>query len=273
MYLDGCRINFNCLNIDHPNNKDNISITDKEICLNDCFYLRDLIKNNDLIDPLTGNTVIKTNPNKDWFKFGDEEVYRGFQASVLDYLYCPTKPGKFEIKTTVKDACGEKEISGFLTVKDCYCDECCELINSYSNKEHNEDINNIFIKCPTAEIKYLDNNLTIISKNFISKYKNNPYTISIPSCNNCGFSIPAYEVDCEKCCEEWDNFNKNFTYSNGLIVVPENLLNCGTVQFIYSDGTILNTNKGFSNLFNSKLVSICFNSRNCLKCSHCIEIK
>jgi hypothetical protein len=138
MYIDGCRINFNCLKIDHSNNKDGINIADKEICLGDCFYLRDLIKNNDMIDPLTGNTVMKANPDKDWIKIGDEYIYRGFEASVLEKLYCPTKPGKFEIKTTVKDACGEKEISGFLTVKDCTpfnnCEQCCGNFLNFANE-------------------------------------------------------------------------------------------------------------------------------------------
>lgn len=129
------RFEFPCFNIIATNNKDNIEILGRSICAGDCLNI--------------DNEIITGNKDAD----GNLKVYRtdiscpgaqivssggnGGGNPGTPREICFNIPGVYPVSATVKDACGEKIITGNITVIECNvtgglaCEACCAAISQF----------------------------------------------------------------------------------------------------------------------------------------------
>lgn len=113
------------------NNKDNIEFGNKSICKGVCLHISDLIPN--ILNP-------DFSPKADVISYGcgtNPTVPLNGNRNINYNQVCFNDVGTFPLCATVKDACGEKIITGSIEVTECdvdgnpiYCKSCCASINS-----------------------------------------------------------------------------------------------------------------------------------------------
>lgn len=130
--IDGVPIFLPCVKIVNADNKDNIAIENRTICKGDCLKMNEIIGNlsnadgTDRADAVSygcdPNSVMTPTP------------YPFPEKNLNEKIICFNQEGVFPICATVKDACGEKVITGVIEVKDCIdgkdCESCCNFLNS-----------------------------------------------------------------------------------------------------------------------------------------------